>query len=156
MNETTTRYPQPREGISGAARTEDDLLSLNDKAIARRFMMMGTVRALHSAVLVGNPAPKVAAMYARMTDPRPGDLVMEITSSGRRDIDAKIKGFGILIDHREEWMTTDEEWTAMLAEDPGLCDEAGRSHDHAWYVQYGPAPEDVCRWVNCEFIAIPT
>lgn len=157
MPNTTARYPQPREGITGAERTEDDLLALDDKAIARRLMMIGTARALHSAVLVGSPAPKVAEMYARMTDPRPGDLVMEVTSFFRaRDVDTKIKGFGILIDHREEWMTTEEEWAAMLAEDPGLRGEEDRGHDHAWYVQYGPAAEDVCRWTNCEFIAVPT
>jgi hypothetical protein len=28
--------------------------------------------------------------------------------------------------------------------------------DHAWYVQYGNDPGDVCRWVNCDFLAIPT
>lgn len=155
--ETEIRYPQPREDIVGTDRTEDDLLSLDDKAIARRLMMMGTARALHSAVLVGNPAPKVAEMYARMTDPRPGDLVAEVTSFFRtRDIDTKIKGFGILIDHREEWASTDEEWAATIAEDPDLNADEDRFHDHAWYIQYGPAAEDVCRWVNCEFIAVPT
>jgi len=157
MPDTTARYPQPREGITGAERTDDDLLSLEDKAIARRLMMLGTARALHSAVLVGNPAPKVAEMYARMTDPRPGDLVMEVTSFFRtRDVDTKIKGFGILIDHRDEWASTDEEWAAELAGDADLDPVADRFRDHAWYVQYGPAAEDVCRWVNCEFIAVPT
>lgn len=155
MSETTTRYPQPREGITGSERTEDDLLGLDDKAIARRLMMIGTARALHSAVLVGNPAPKVAEMYARMRDLRPGDLVMEVTHHGH-DTDTKIKGFGILIAYRDEWMSTGEEWAAELAEDRDLDPVADRFHDHAWYVQYGPAAEDVCRWTNCEFIAVPT
>lgn len=156
MSETTARYPQPREGITGTDRTEDDLLGLDDKAVARRLMMIGTARALNSACLVGNPAPVVADMYARMRDPRPGDLVMETGTPFRRnDPDAQIKGFGILIGHREEWASTDEEWAAACAEDPDVREDE-RFHDHAWYVQYGPAAEDVCRWTNCEFIAIPT
>lgn len=154
MNETAARYPQPREGVAGTERTEDDLLALDDKAIARRLMMIGTARALHSATLVGNPAPKVAEMSARMRNPRPGDLVLELTNR-RQDVDTQIKGFGILVEHRNEWASTDDEWAATCAEDPDVrADE--RFHDHAWYVQYGPAAEDVCRWTNCEFIAIPT
>jgi hypothetical protein len=157
MSDTTTRYPQPREGISGTDRTEDDLLGLDDKAIARRLMMIGTAKALHTATLVGNPAPVVADLYARMRDPQPGDLVMEVGVPFRRsDPDGQIKGFGILIDHRKEWASTDEEWAAELAADPDLDPVADRFPDHAWYVQYGPAAEDVCRWTNCEFIAIPT
>jgi hypothetical protein len=156
MSDTATRYPQPREGIAGTERTEDDLLALDDKAVARRLLMIGTVKALHTATLVGNPAPVVADMYARMRDPQPGDLVMEVTGFYRRDTDAKIKGFGILVAHREEWASTDEEWAATLAEEPDLIRDEERFHDHAWYVQYGPAAEDVCRWTNCEFIAVPT
>ncbi|MFI5473190.1 hypothetical protein ACIA6D_23485 [Streptomyces cacaoi] len=156
MSETIRRYPQPREGITGIERTEDDLLSLDDKAVARRLLMIGTAKALNTATLVGNPAPVVADMYARMCDPQPGDLVMERGVPFRKsDPDGQIKGFGILIAHREEWASTDEEWAATCAEDPDVrADE--RFHDHAWYVQYGPAAEDVCRWTNCEFIAIPT
>jgi len=154
--ETDTRYPQPREGITGTERTEDDLLALDDKAVARRLMMMGTAKALYDAVLVGNPAPKVAEMLARMRDPQPGDLVMEVSSSYRRDVDAKVKGFGVLVEHREEWASTDAEWAAEIASDALIDPDRDRFHDHAWYVQYGPAAEDVCRWTNCEFIAIPT
>ena len=72
MSDTIRRYPQPREGITATERTEDDLLALDDKAIARRLMMIGTMKALHTATLVGNPAPVVADMHARMRDPRPG------------------------------------------------------------------------------------
>lgn len=156
MNETTAHYPQPHEGIAATDRTEDDLLATDDQAIARRLMMIGTVRALYSACLVGNPAPVVAEMWARMTDPRPGDLVMETGTPFRKsDPDAQIKGFGILIAHREEWASTDEEWAATRAEDPDVREDE-RFHDHAWYVQYGPSAEDVCRWTDCEFIAVPT
>lgn len=156
MNGTNARYPQPHEGITATDRTEDDLLATDDQAVARRLMMIGTVRALYSACCVGNQAPVVAEMWARMTDPRPGDLVMEVGTPFRKsNPDAQIKGFGILLDHRQEWMSTDEEWTSARAEDPDVREDE-RFHDHAWYVQYGPAAEDVCRWTDCEFIAVPT
>lgn len=157
MTETTSRFPQPREGITGQARTEDDLLGLDDAAIARRLMMIQMGQALYSSVLVGDPAPKVAELYARMTKPQPGDLVMEHSSPYRRanDTDSAIKGFGILIDQRREWMSTDEEWAAEMAKEPAL-EPSDRITDTAWYVQYGPAAEDVCRWTNASFVAIPT
>jgi hypothetical protein len=154
--DTASRYPQPREGVDGTERAGDDLLDLDDAALARRLMMIQTAQALYSAVLVGNPAPKVAKLYARMSKPQPGDLVMEVTGSHRRgtDSDSAIKGFGILIAARREWMQTDEEWAAELAE--GGLEPEDRHYDDAWYVQYGPAAEDVCRWTNAAFVAIPT
>jgi hypothetical protein len=144
-----TRYPQPYEGISGTV-CGDGLLDLDDKAIAFRRRMITVAGALRDAVTVGNPAPKVAKLDARMRDPEVGDLVMEAGTPYSRDPDRQIRGFGILLAHRDEWMTTDQEWAAEASED----DE--RFHDHAWYVQYGPAAEDVCRWTDCEFIAVPT
>lgn len=157
MSETKARYPQPREGITGTERTDDDLLSLDDKAVPRRLLMLGTASALYAAVLVGNPAPVVAKMHDRMRKPQPGDLVMEVGVQFRKsDPDSQIKGFGILIDHRKEWMSTDEEWAAEVANEPGIDPVRDRFADDAWYVQYGPHVEDVCRWTNCDFLAIPT
>lgn len=153
---TNARYPQPHEGIAGTDRTSDDLLALDDQAIARRLLMIGTAAALHSAVLVGNPAPKVSELYARMRVPEPGDLVMEVATPYRRSPDIQIKGFGILIACRDEWESTDEEWAEQVAGDSDLDPNRDRFHDHAWYIQYGNAAEDVCRWTDCEFIAIPT
>ena len=157
MSNVMARYPEPRAGISGTDRTEDDLLGLDDKAIARRLMMIGTAKALHDATLVGNPAPKVAELYARMRSPRPGDLVMEVGVPFRKnDPDGQIKGFGILIERRTEWASTSEEWVAEVAEDEDLDEIRDRMTDDVWYIQYGSAAEDVCRWRDCEFIAIPT
>jgi hypothetical protein len=166
-------FPEPREGITGAVRTEDDLLSLEDAALPRRRMMIAIARHLREATTVGNPAPIVQRMSERMRDPQPGDLVVETSRTiwGRRGLE--IEGFGILLAHREEWNETDEEWAAVIEQEraehekflrgpysvPGDADEPWepdeRITDHAWYVQYGPAEGDVCRWVNCEFMAIP-
>jgi hypothetical protein len=81
--------------------------------------------------------------------------VLETTSSlFRSDVERRTMGFGILIAHREEWAQTDEEYQQSIdAGEVGADDKRWR--DSAWYVQYGPQPDDVCRWVNCSFIAVP-
>jgi hypothetical protein len=148
------RIPQPREGITGTLRDEDDLLSLDEKAIPRRAMMCAMAKCLQRAVTVGQPAPVVQRMSERMRHPQPGDLVVETSRMGRQHPD--VEAFGILLAHRREWWSTDAEWAAEMAGEPEeLRGTDNRPTDHAWYVQYGPRPEDVCRWVNCEFIAIP-
>lgn len=171
---TERSFPQPREGITGTDRTEDDLLSLEDAAIPRRLLMIGMAHCLRKATLVGNPAPIVARMNERIRDPQPGDLVVEESTAYRRDEDTQVKAFGILLAHRTEWAQTDEEWAADVEQErkaheeflrgpyaqPGDADEPWepdeRMTDHAWYVQYGPKAGDICRWTNCSFVAIPT
>jgi hypothetical protein len=93
-------------------------------------------------------------MYERVRRPQVGDLVVETSTLYRAAPDGRLKSFGILLEHRDEWGETDEEWAAAKIEDDTLT-EADRTTDHAWYVQYGPEPDDVCRWVNCSFITVP-
>ena len=146
---------QPHEGVRGTLRNADDLLSLDDRAVSVRSILIGLASHLYSATLVGNPAPKVADMYERISTPKVGDLVVEMTAMYGTDVDRKVKGFGVLIDHRTEWASTDAEWEAYAAENPDDAASDGRWPDEAWYVQYGPQPEDVCRWTNCRFIVVP-
>lgn len=151
-----TDHPQPREGITGTVRDEDDLLSLDEKAIPRRMMMANLAMCLHSATLVGNPAPVVARMYDRISHPQPGDLVVETSRFYRQTLD--VEAFGILLAHRDEWAQTDDEYAKDFAENlNGEQDDGWRGVEHnVHYVQYGPQPDDICRWVNCSFITIPT
>jgi hypothetical protein len=169
-------YPQPLDGITGTDRAEDDLLSLNPPALARRRLMCGMADCLQAACLVGDPAPVVARMWERMKTPQPGDLVIEDTAriGWRGDADRQVKGFGILITHRREWWHTDAEWAAELEQERAAHEEFLRGKysqpgdgpfnpadherptDHAWYIQYGPAAADICRWVNCGFTAVLT
>lgn len=164
--------PQPHEGITGTVRDQDGLLSLDDKALAVRRAMKGLACVLRSAVMVGSPAPVVERMSQRMRSPEPGDLVME-TSTMRRDAEDWHRGFGILLAHRIEWASTDEQWAAGIEQAradhekflsgpygrPGDAPFDPADHerwtDHAWYIQYGPEPVDICRWVNCEFMTVP-
>ena len=155
----TGPWLQPHEGVTGIDR-QDTLLSLEPAMVPLRTVLAATAAHLYAACLVGNPAPRVAAMLARVTDPRPGDLVIEDTAryGWRRYPDKLSRGMGVLVLKRQEWAETDEEWAAYLAEEQQwregpVTDE--RPTDTGWYVQYGPSAADVCRWTNCGFMAIP-
>jgi hypothetical protein len=160
------RWAEPHRGVAGVER-DDDLLDLSDRAVARRKLMLVTVRALHDALLVGNPAPRVKRMYDRFgrDNAQVGDLVAEVTTLH----DHEMRGFGILVEHREEWASTAAEWQKVIEDERVAWEEGSyegpfdpdgedyiRQTDHAWYVQYGPRPGDLCRWTNCSFVAVPT
>lgn len=143
---------QPREDVTGTLRNDDDLLSLDDRAMPVREALIALARHLTTATMVGNPAPVVDRMGSRIRRPVVGDLVVEATTimRRRRPGDDWYRGFGYLVEHRTEWMHTDEEWQQVRAE---WDDE--RPSNEAWYVQYGPQHEDVCRWTNADFYLVP-
>ena len=126
---------------------------------------------LYKVTLVGNPAPFVERLGARMRAPRPGDLVVEISTiyrllRGQWDTAA----LGYLLREVDEPAFTREAW------------EAERAAEAAWHAQhhpdepyepteefttYDPPMERVqylqrfdgngeFRWHNAEFIALPT
>lgn len=148
----TGLWPQPHEGVTGVDR-EDALLSLDPAMVPLRTVLAATADHLYRACLTGTPSPRVARMYERITSPQPGDLVIEDSARYRssRQAGALARGLGVLVTKRREWAVTDEEWEKDAAEYG--YDE--RSTDIVWYVQYGPAAVDVCRWTNCDFMAIP-
>jgi hypothetical protein len=148
-------FPQSREGITGTLRDQDDLLSLEESALAVRRLIAGVAGVLMKTTLVGQPAPIVARIYERMRGPQPGDLVLE-TSTMYRQSEDWYKGCGILLEHRIEWWETDDQFRQYCLENDENPATAERLTDHAWYIQYGPQPDDVCRWVNCDFVTIPT
>ncbi len=153
-------FKQPHEDIVGIDR-DDWLLSLDLRAVAHRDALRAMAHHLHVACLVGNPAPNVQRMYERISRPQIDDLVVESSSFYRRRslddaawLDHRTKAFGILLEHRREWWQIDEDWQREITEDPDLAGD-GRMTDHAWYIQYGQAAVDVCRWTNCDFIMVP-
>lgn len=150
-------YKQPHEDVTGTDRSGDDMLSLDERAFPARFALIAMARHLQTATLVGNQAPIAAEIYQRIRHPRVGDLVVESSvGTHTKDPLRKVPAFGYLIEKRREWWHTDAEWAALLAEDPDAYGgDDQRPTDTAWYVQYGPAPGDVYRWVNCDFLAIP-
>lgn len=132
---------RPHEDVPAACGREDYLLSLDPRAVAHRDALIAMARHLADVSLVGNPAPVAARMGERIRAPQRGDLVVETSAlASSADADTRLRGLGVLLDHRDEPLAAPIGATVV---------------DHAWYVQYGPNPEDVCRWTNCEFIALP-
>jgi len=141
---------QPHEDVGGVDR-DDWLLSLDDEALTHQDRLIALAFFLQDACLVGNPAPVVRRMYERIKNPQVGDLVVE--TSRRRGGNSHM-ALGILLERRQEWWSTDEDWERSKREDDALTD-ADRSTDDAWYIQYGSGAHDVCRWTNCMFIMVP-
>lgn len=151
-------WPEPWEGISGTIRDQDDLLALDEPALRRREIVVAMAYALNSAISVGNPAPIVSRMNDRFSahrdSARVGDLVIESTTLYQGSAREKwFMGFGILLANRWEWAETHVDHAKRMA---GYEDDPfDRFIDNIWYVQYG-SNDDICRWENCSFMAIPT
>lgn len=158
-------WPQPHEGVKGFDRNRDDLLVLTEAAMRRRLIMLCMAAELWKAALNGAHTETGHYLYQRMTNPEIGDLVVETV--GMRDpvkVDAQgdarvLTCFGILVDSRTEWSCTDEDWQRYREE--GAADgrpvpDDARMTEEASYVQYGSSAGDICRWVNCSLIALPT
>jgi hypothetical protein len=154
----TGQWPQPHEGIAGTDR-DDDLLSLDDRAVPHRDALIVMARHLRTATLVGQPAPVVRRMGDRLDRPEPGDLAVAVeVLYGNRDTGTCITGLGIFLGERTEWASTDEQWAAECEEERaagGNPEADGRMTDRAFYLQYGPAAGDVCRWVNSRAVVLP-
>jgi hypothetical protein len=160
-----TKWPQPHEQISGIQRTRDDLLSIDEAAMQRRVVILTIARELWVSALNGAHLERGRALYERMQYPKVGDLVAETVGMShptRPDADGDARAltcFGILLGRRTEWACSDEEWQRYREEgeaDGYPMPDESRVTTEAAYVQYGPSPDDICRWVNCSIIALPT
>lgn len=159
------KWPQPHEGVAGVDRTEDDLLSLSGPAMNRRVVILSIARELWVSALNGAHLEHGRALYDRMQYPKTGDLVVEtvgLTHPAKLDADGEARAvtcFGILLGQRTEWACSDERWQQYRedgeTEGYPVPDES-RVTTQASYIQYGPSADDVCRWVNCSIIALPT
>lgn len=147
------RYPDHREGVQGIDRA-DSAVNLDDTTL---MLVLGIAKLLRSSVLVGRQAPIVERIWARMEKPQIGDLVVEYTalSPRERPIEDRYRGFGYLLARRTEWADSAAEWAQFERDEPDNATEDNRATNEAWYVQYGPKAADVCRWTNCDFIALP-
>jgi hypothetical protein len=99
---------------------------------------------LYSACCIGNPPPFVARLREALRNPRPGDLVLEITSFRRADD---------LSSHVGELVRIAEEPCMP----PGEWDEAVEGRpvpmERVQYVRTLDGSREV-RWVNAEFIRV--
>lgn len=158
-------WPQPHEDVKGTERTRDDLLNLTEPAMHRRVAILNIARELWRAALQGAHSESGRDLYQRMTNPGIGDLVVETVGMRhplKRDSQGDVRAvtcFGILLGSRTEWACTDEDWQRYREE--GAADgypmpDDSRMTTEASYVQYGPAAADICRWVDCSLVALPT
>lgn len=156
---------QPYEGITRIP-AADFPFELDDSMLPLKMMIRILARELNSACLA-HGGSRYRDMYKDMEEPRPGDLVIEQSTSYWHKLDCTVGGFGILLAKRREWETTDEEYTAWCArrdeEDraaditPSTPEEHARDRmqETAWYVQYGPDHKNVYRWVNARCVKLP-
>lgn len=120
------------------------MLDLDEASLRSRERLLVLARELLRACLVGTPAPVVEEMWRRMKNPRPGDVVFAHDIIHSADSEKRCLGFGVLLaKRREPFPDWDDE------------EDGPNSGELIWYVQYGPTPEDVCRWENAEFFALP-
>lgn len=145
----TTRTPQWLPRPVGVDRPGDPVLTMTAE---QRAVLLDTVYWGWSLTGVAN-APVGRALTDRRLHPRPGDLVIIPDAMSRRTSSAgnPLMGVGYLLATRREPAIGEQEW----AED-GQTEWAGNCpEEQVWYVQYGPAAGDVCRWENASCHAVP-
>ena len=145
-------YLQPHEGITGTARSAEDPLLTP----VGSDLVLQLTRHLYGASI--STVPSSQELHRRLTSPAVGQPVAVLDAMYQRSPDTRWKGVGYLLETRREWWTTDAEWAAeqrAQLHDGYLADEERMVEPAAWYVQYGPEPADVCRWVNCQVLALP-
>lgn len=70
------------------------------------------------------------SFWDRCAVPRPGEFAIE-TTSAIWEAGEWWRGMGILVARRHE------------------------EREDVWYIQYGPGPDDICQWADCNFVAVP-
>ena len=153
MSETVTDLPEPG-GVAGVDRSGDLLVSLDDACMPMVDALGAAARHLLYATM-GNTHPAARAIFERTDRPGVGDLVVVRDSIGHRDPDTRRRGLGYVVQERPEYATTRSVWERERAESPYLTDADRLIEYEAWYIQYGPHPADVCRWTNCDVMALP-
>jgi hypothetical protein len=166
MTSRNETWLQPHEGVRGRDLGEGHLLALDDDSVTHRLEVLARTWRRWDDILHARISDR-DALFERMYNPRVGDLVVEQTTSFRRDPASQVQASGLLLVHeRKEWASTDEEWARTVAEEKANHEASGlpfdaeqfareRFADTASYIQYGASAVDICRWSNCKFIAIP-
>lgn len=151
---------QPYEGITPFP-ADGFPLELDDSMLPLRLLVRNLARELRAAAAC-HPGSRHQGVASVMNNPKRGDLVVEISTSYRTTLDATLGGFGVLLERRHEWQTTDKDFALECArQDAAYGPRTPQEHaedrftETAWYVQYGPGPEHVFRWVDAECVAVP-
>ena len=98
--------------------------------------------------LVGNAAPAVRDYFQRVTSPRPGDMVLEISNRSAPPIDRIGRLISVGMENPPPEVLSEEDYDE---------EEWGRPYppyqEEAWRIRTLDGRE--CRWTNAMFIVIP-
>jgi hypothetical protein len=141
------------ERLLGTDRTGDPLLSLDEACVPWRRLLISSQ--WWANYLHGIPyAPIGVDWQERQRKPRPGELCFATDHAISPDADDKLiaKSFGYFLGEQREPIYDDETWAEVQDQ---YDDRKDCPTERIFYIQYGPAPDDVCRWENaqCQVIA---
>lgn len=104
---------------------------------------------VYDSCMVGNPAPKIAERYEAIANPKPGDLVLEVTAGIPRSSgvwDREAIGYLEKVTTERIDALADEKWDEAAEGRPCPTEDC-------WYVR-SLATNTPTRWVNCRFIKV--
>jgi hypothetical protein len=141
------------ERLRGTDRTGDPLLNLDEAFIPFRIAIMSSQ--WYATYLFGMAgSPLGIDWQKRMRQPRPGELCFatDHAINDRSDPDTRQKSFGYYLGEQMEPIYDDETWEEVKDQ---YDDRKDCPTEPIFYIQYGPKPDDVCRWENasCQVIA---
>lgn len=145
------------ERLLGTDRSADPLLTLDEAFLPFRVLVMNSQwYATYLFGMAGSPLGR--EWQRRYRKPEPGDLCFATDhalyshTDPRFNADTLMKSFGYFLGEQREPIYDDETW-ARVREQYG--DRKDCPTERIFYLQYGPKPDDVCRWENasCQVIA---
>lgn len=141
------------ERLHGTDRTGDPLLSLDEACLPIRVLVMSSQ--WYATYLFGMAGAPIGINWQRRyREPRPGDLCFatDHAINPRADADTLLKSFGYFLGEQREPIYDDETWAKVQDQ---YDDRKDCPTERVFYIQYGPKPDDVCRWedAQCQVIA---
>lgn len=141
------------ERLVGTDRSADPLLNLDEAFLPFRALVMSSQ--WYATYLFGMAGSPIGEHWQRRyRQPRPGELCFatDYAINTRADADTLMKSFGYFLGEQQEPIYDEATWEQVQSqyEDRTECPT-----ERVFYIQYGPKPEDVCRWENasCQVIA---
>lgn len=113
-------------------------------------MLVETAERLHYACLSSSSAPTMMSVREDLRNPKPGDIVLEIT---RHKFEGSMLGRLLFVAGRAP--RTNGEWEEALAAGYWKMPPPARSNGPYWYVDPLDGSQRA-RWEDCQFIKIPT
>lgn len=151
-------HPRPL----GTDRSDDPLIALDlDIRIVDAIKLISYTWATNIGT---QDSPIGRAMIERINEPHVGDLVLVADTArlgpyGIKSEESRRMGWGYFLGQFREPIYTDARWADVTDAEDGisLAQQYGgvMPMERVFYIQYGPSPEDVCRWGNASLMGVP-